>query len=72
MALRRSWWGWWSIYLKLNVLFRIFIYEMSIVLPLRCHRVAHVQMNCKGDVLWQEQIAIDLISLSFIDSEVVT
>ena len=36
MALRRSWWGWRSIYIKLNVLFRIFIYEIFIVLSKVC------------------------------------
>lgn len=44
---------------------------MSIVLPLQCHRVAHAQLNCKDEALWQEQIAIDLISLGFVDSELV-
>lgn len=36
MALRRYWWKWWSIFIKTNVFFRIFIYEMSIVLSKVC------------------------------------
>lgn len=36
MALRRSQWGWWAMYMKLNVPFKIFVHEWPFVLSKAC------------------------------------